>query len=147
MMSSNSEKNNKQKKDDKDISLCEIHKDTTSEIVKKLESKIPSFAQNYSDLYDAYLHMADDVHSAFCMAEKEFIDKMNIESETIRDMKKHYDKTGEQIKNNIDAAGNIFDAYVKMKISMLESFDKYMHVWMESYGNMLSEYMKQLKSN
>ena len=138
-MSSNN-KNNKQEKNDTGISICEIHKDTTSEIIKKLESKIPSFAQSYSDLYDAYLHMIDDVHGTFCMTEKEFIDKMNMGKESINNIKKYYENTREQVIRNIDVASNIFDAYVKMRISMLESFDKYMHVWMESYGNMLSEH-------
>ena len=124
-----------------------IYKDNTSKTIKKIESKIPLFAQNYSDLYDAYLHMIDDFHSTFCMSEKEFIDKMNIDQESIDKIKDHSDRSREEILNGIDVMSSVFDAYIKMRISAIESFDKYVHVWLESYGNILSRFSKGIKSD
>ena len=36
-------------------------KDDTSEVIRKIESQIPSLFQNYSNLYTKYLHMFDDM--------------------------------------------------------------------------------------
>ena len=42
------------------ISMCDILKNNTSDVIKKIESNVPSFVQYYADLYNAYLHMFDD---------------------------------------------------------------------------------------
>lgn len=39
------------------ISICDVMKNNTSEIIQKLESQIPTYAQLSSDLYTKYLHM------------------------------------------------------------------------------------------
>ena len=81
------------------------------------------------------------------MSEKKIIDKMNIDPESMAKIKDHYDKSREQVMHNIDVTSNIFDAYIKMRISAIESFDKYMHVYMKSYGNMLSGFSKDIQSD
>ena len=43
------------------ISVCDIMKGSTSEIIKKFEYQIPSLVQNYSNLYTAYLHLFDNI--------------------------------------------------------------------------------------
>ena len=44
-------------KQEERLSICDIMKEDTSEIIKKMESKMPSLFQNYSDLYTEYLYM------------------------------------------------------------------------------------------
>jgi len=69
------EKNPSQtKSNEKKPSICDIMKKDTSEIIKNMESKIPSLFQNYSDLYMAYLHMFDDLFGACYIAEKEYLE-------------------------------------------------------------------------
>ena len=48
-------------KQEEKLSICEIMKDDTSEVIRKIESQIPSLFQNYSNLYTKYLHMFDDM--------------------------------------------------------------------------------------
>ena len=47
--------------EEKHISICDVMKGNTSEVIQKLESNVPSLVQNYSELYAAYLHMFDDL--------------------------------------------------------------------------------------
>ena len=42
-------------KQEEELSICDIMKEDTSEVIKKMESKMPSLFQNYSDLYTKYL--------------------------------------------------------------------------------------------
>lgn len=48
------------KSNEEKLSICDIMKEDTSEIIANMESKMPSLFQNYSDLYTAYLHMFND---------------------------------------------------------------------------------------
>ena len=48
-------------KQEEKLSICDIMKEDTSEVIKKMESQMPSQFQNYSDVYTEYLHMLDDI--------------------------------------------------------------------------------------
>jgi len=37
------------------ISVCDVMKSKTSSVIRKMESQIPSYMQEYSDLYTEYL--------------------------------------------------------------------------------------------
>lgn len=68
-------------KQEEKLSVCEIMKEGTSEIFKKVESQMPLLFQNYSNLYAQYLHVLDDTFGTCYIAEKEFFDKLNIDQE------------------------------------------------------------------
>src|SRR3989338_8128872 len=88
--------------DEKHISICDVMKGDTSEIIQKLESNVPSLVQNYSDLYTAYLHMFDDLFGTCYMAEKEFFDKLNIDQGTLKEIKRNSDIMKNHYLNNMD---------------------------------------------
>ena len=126
-------------KQEENLSVCEIMKDDTSEVFRKMESQIPLLFQNYSNLYTRYLHILDDVFGTCYIAEKEFFDRLNIDQGILKQVKEN----SESIKNahiqNIEMSSTLFDQYVKMRIDMIKSFDNYAHVMMDSYANFLSQ--------
>ena len=119
------------------LSFCDIMKEDTSDVIKKMELKMPSVFQNYSDLYIAYLHMFDDVFDTCYIAEKEFFDNLNIDQGVLRQVKEISEAIKENCLENIDVASKFFDEYVKMRTSAIKSFDSYFHTMMESYAKML----------
>ena len=121
-------------------------KEDTSEIIKKIESKMPSMFQSYSDMYTKYLHSLDDVFGTCYIAEKEFFDKLNIDQGVLRQIKQNSQSIRKNYIENIDMATKVFDEYVQMRINAIESFDNYAHVMMESYAKMLSKINKSTKS-
>lgn len=135
------EKSDKQKK----LSICDIMKDDTSEMIKKLESQMPSLFQNYSNLYMEYLHMFDDLFGTCYIAEKGFFDKLNIDQGILKQIKKNSEVVKKNYLENMDMAAKFFDEYVKMRISAIKSFDNYTHVMMESYTKMLSQFNESIK--
>jgi len=66
------ENNSKPDKQEEKLSICDIMKQDTSEVIKKMESKMPSMFQNSSDMYTKYLHTLDDIFGTCYIAEKEF---------------------------------------------------------------------------
>jgi len=142
------EKDNETKtiKDEDGILICELMKEDTSEIIRKLESKIPLHVQNYSNLYAEYLHMFDDLFGTCYMVEKEFFDKLNIDQGVLKQIKEHSRITNENYFDGLEIGTKFLDDYVKMKISAIKTFDIYFHIMMESYAKMLSQFNNSLKS-
>lgn len=134
-------------KQEEKLSVCDIMKEDTSEIIKKMESTMPSLFQNYSDLYTKYLHLLNDMFGTCYIAEKEFFDKLNIDQGVLRQIKANSKSMRNNCVENIDMAAKLFDEYVKMRISAIQSFDNYVHVMMESYTKMLSQFNKSKKSS
>ena len=125
--------------DDK-LSICDIIKDDTSEIIKTMESKMPSIFQNYSDLYTSYLQTCNDIFGTCYIAEKEFFDKLNIDQGVLKQMKANSESIRKNYIENIDMASRLFDHSIKTRISAINAFDKNVHVMMESYAKMLSQF-------
>ena len=140
-------KSSPEKQPEEKLSICDVLKEDTSEIIKKLESQTPSLIQNYSDLYTEYLHMFDDLFGTCYISEKEFFDKLNIDQGVLRQIKVNSKSMRDNYVENIGMAAKLFDEYVKMRISAIQSFDNYVHVMMESYTKMLSQFNKSIKSS
>ena len=126
-------------KQEENLSVCEIMKDDTSEVFRKMESQIPLLFQNYSNLYTKYLHMLDDVFGTCYIAEKEFFDRLNIDQGVLKQVKENSESVKNTCIQNIEMSSKLFDQYVKMRIDVIKSFDNYAHVMMDSYANFLSQ--------
>ena len=131
-------------KNENDVSICDILKTDTSEIIKKLESQVPSAFQNYSNLYNEYLHMFDDLFGTCYISEKEFFDKLNIDPIILKQIKTNSESMKKSYLEFIDVNKKYWDDYFKMRISTVKSFDNFMHVMMESYAKTLSQFNKSL---
>lgn len=116
------------------ISICELMKGDTSEVIRKLECQIPSFVQNYSDLYSAYLHMFDDVFGTCYIAEKQYFDKFQIDPKILLLFKEYSQSLKHSMIESIEMNTKLFDAYVKTRISAVKSFDEYLHTMMNLYA-------------
>ena len=128
-------------------SVCNVFKDSTSRIINKLEMKVPSHIQIYSDMYKEYLHVMDDIFGTCIMSEKEFFDKLNIDQGILKQIKENSEIVRDNYIQSINSSAKFFDEYIKMKTSTIESFDKYFHVMMESYAKTLSQINKSLENN
>jgi len=127
-----------------DISVCDIMKGNTSEIIKKMESQIPSYFQMNSDVYTEFLHTMDDLFGTCFIAEKEFFDKLNIDQYTLNLFDSYWKNITKMYSSQIDVSTNFLRAYSQMRISGIKLFDNYMHSMMESYAKMLSQYNSSL---
>lgn len=138
-------KPNSERQEETKISLCDVLKEDTSEVISKLESQIPSLFQNYSNLYAAYLHMFDDLFGTCYISEKEFFDKLNIDQSTLKQIKSNSEAIKKMYLENIERNTKFIDEYTGMRISAIKSFDSYIHVMMETYAKYLSQFNKSCK--
>lgn len=128
------------------ISVCDIMKNNTSSIIKKMEFQVPVYLQQYTDLFTAYLHSFDQIFGTCYIAEKEFFDKLEIDQNTLKSFDNISNTFKDIISSQIDISTQVLDTYVKTRISTIESFDKYAQVMMRIYANMLSQFNSTLEN-
>lgn len=124
------------------ISVCDIMKNNTSEVIKKLEAQIPSSVQQYSDLYTTYLHTIDDMFGTCYIAEKEFYDKLNLDQGVLREFQEFSNVLTKTYLDQIEMSAKYVEAYVQIRKSSLKAYDNFMHIIMSSYAKTLSQFNK-----
>ena len=127
------------------ISVCDVMKSKTSSVIRKMESQIPSYAQEYSDLYAEYLHTIDDFFGTCYLSEKEFFDKLNIDQKTLKAFDNLWSFWEKTATSQIEVSTNFMRTNNQLRISAIKSYDKYVHTMMDSYSKMLSEYNSAFK--
>ena len=128
------------------ISVCDVMKSKTSSVIRKMESQIPSYAQEYSDLYAEYLHTIDDLFGTCYISEKEFFDKLNIDQKTLKAFDNFWSFWEKTATSQIETSTNFMRTNNQMRISAIKSYDKYVHTMMDSYSKMLSQYNSAFNS-
>ena len=140
--------NNKEQKNtetESTVSVCDIMKNNTSTIIKKMESQIPSYVQSYSDLYSEYLHSLDDLFGTCYIAEKEFFDKLGFDQNTLKAYDSYFKSITGYYSSQIEFSTSFLRTYVETRISAIKSYDSYMHVMMNSYAKMLLQFSETFK--
>ena len=127
------------------ISVCDVMKSKTSSVIRKMESQIPSYVQEYSDLYAEYLHTTDDLFGTCYLSEKEFFDKLNIDQKTLKAFDNFWSFWEKATTSQIETSTNFMRANNQMRLSAIKSYDKYVHTMMDSYAKMLSQYNSAFK--
>ena len=127
------------------ISVCDIMKNNTSKVIKKMEFQVPTYIQNYSDLYTSYLHAFDDIFGTCYIAEKQFFDKLGIDQETLKTLEGYSNSLTNVCSSQIDISTKFLRTYVQLRTSAIESYDRYTHQVMDYYANVLSQFNSALE--
>ena len=122
------------------ISVCDVMKSKTSSVIRKMESQIPSYVQEYADLYAEYLHTIDDLFGTCYLSEKEFFDKLNIDQKTLKEFDNLSGFWEKIATSQIEVSTNIMRANTQMRVSAIKSYNKYAHTMLDFYSKMLSQY-------
>ena len=128
------------------VSICDIMKNNTSEVIQKIESKFPIYAQLYTDLYTKYLHTIDDLFNTCYVSEKEFFDKLGIDKKTLQAFDDYWKSIASVTKYQIDMAANFAKMYVQFRLAAIDSYDKMAHITMDNYAkawNQFNSYNKK----
>ena len=109
------------------ISICDLFKENTSNLIQKMESQIPIYGQIYSDIYKESLHMLEDIFGTCCISEKEFFDKLNIDQYTLKQWDIYSKSILDYYSRQIDASTNLLKIYSSNRISAIQTYENFMH--------------------
>ncbi len=119
-------------------SMPGVMKNNTSEIVEKIDSKIPVYVQLYSDLYKKYLHIANNFYTASCLAQKEFFDKMGVNNEMPTMFDAYLRSVQQMVLLQIDMNENMIQSYVSHRLTVLDFYDQMMNKNITNFTKMFS---------
>lgn len=122
------------------ISICDLLKNDSSEIIHKIETTVPTFIQDYTDLFAAHLKLYDALFGTCYIAEKEFFDKLNLDQNFLNNLKKSSEYVKDQTIGGIEFNTRIFDIMTKMRVSTIHTYDLYMKTMMQSFASMAASF-------
>ncbi len=122
-----------------------IIKDNTSEIMEKIDSKIPTYVKLYSDLYKKYLHIASDFCNASYLTQKELFGNMGVNDTRLEMFDAYLESVKKMILLQIDINENMIQSYVGHRLTVLEFYEQMLNRNSNNFSKMLSwfnEYKK-----
>lgn len=130
-------------KKEEQISVCDLMKNNTSEILQKMEFQVPKYLQGYSDLYTKYLHSLNTLYGTCYVSEKQYFDKMGIDHKVLEPINEYWKFLKNLAIVQIEARSKFIEDYVQFRIAAIESFDKSIASALDYYAKALSEYNKK----
>jgi hypothetical protein len=128
----------KEKSDDKHtLSVCDVIRDNTNEVIMKIESFLPIYIEDYTDLQEEYLRIAKDFFGTCYIVEKEFLDKMDVDQKAIEGFDKCLKVITKSTISEIDMSSNFQKMFVNNTMLVMKSFDDYVKLMLSSYSKML----------
>lgn len=122
------------------VSICDLMKNNTAEILQKVEYQVPTYLQGYTDLFTKYIHSLNTLYGTCYLSEKQFFDKLGIDHKVLEPI----DEYLKFIKNlsivQIETGSKFFEDYIQFRTAVIESFDKSMASTLDYYAKTLSEF-------
>jgi hypothetical protein len=114
--------------------------DYTSKVIEKMDSKIPSYVNLYSDLYKKYLHIMDSFYNNWYSNQKETISKMGVNDAAFTMFDVYLKSVRQMALLQIDMTENIFKNYVGYRLTALDFFDQMINGNMINFTKMLPKF-------
>ncbi len=125
------------------ISVCDLMKSNTSEILQKMESQTPIFLQGYADLFTKYLHSFDTLFGTCRISEKQFFDRFGIDHTVMEEIAEYWNFVKNLTNIQIESYSKFVQDYIEFRISTMNSFDKSLTSTLDYYTKTLSEFNKK----
>lgn len=122
------------------VSIQNIVKDNTSEIIEKIDSKIPTYVQLYSDLYKKYLQIASNLCTKSYLTQKEFYEKMEVGDTKFAMFDAYLESIKKMALLQIDITETMFQSYMGFRLTTLDFYDQMISGSMVNFAKMCAPY-------
>ena len=119
------------------MSVCDVMRDNTNEVIMKIEGLLPSYIESVTDLQSEGLRITRDFFGTCYIAEKEFLDKMGVDQKAIESFDKFLKIITKTTVSEIDMINNFQRTWTENIMSSMKSYDDYVKVMLSSYAKML----------
>lgn len=127
-------------------SLNDVIKENTSRVFKEMELQSPAHFQMYSDMYNEYLHMLDNMFGMLVRSEKKFIDKTGISSSMASEIGYMAGKMTDAFLIYLDNYGDCLHLYAKTRSEMMRSCDRYIHRAIDVFEQAVTSNAKRMNA-
>jgi hypothetical protein len=122
------------------ISICDLMKNNTAEILQKMEYQVPTYLQDYSDLFIRYLHSWNTLFGTCYISEKQFFDKLGYDHTALEPLDEYWKFIKNLFLAQIESNSKFVNDYVQFRISAIDLFDRSAASALDYYSKLLSEF-------
>ncbi|HZS72877.1 MAG TPA: hypothetical protein VFA69_00085 [Candidatus Nitrosotalea sp.] len=119
------------------MSVCDVMRDNTNEVIMKIEGLLPSYIESVTDLQSEGLRITRDFFGTCYIAEKELLETMGIDQKAIEAFDKFLKIITKTTVSEIDMINNFQRTWTENIMSSMKSYDDYIKVMLSSYAKML----------
>lgn len=132
------------KSTDGEMSVCDIFKNNTTKVIRKIESQIPTNIQSYSDLYTDYLHMLDDYFGTCYLWQKQYFDMFGFDSKALNAINEYWNTVTDLYCTQIDMIAGAQKSGIDTREKMIKLCDQYIHQALDYYGKIFSQTLSKI---
>ncbi len=132
-----------EKPQSKHVSVCDVMRDNTNQVIMKIESLLPANIENFANLQGEYIRIARDFFGTCYIAENELLDKMGVDQKAIEGFDRYLKAITQTTISQIDMASNFQKTFVENSLSAMKIYDDYVKLMLSSYAKVL-EYTSAL---
>lgn len=126
-----------------ELSVCDVMRDNTNQVIMKVESLLPSFIESFANVQEEYLRIARDFFGTCYISEKKLLDKMGVDHKAIQGFDKYLKVLTKYAVLDIDMANNYQKTFVTNILSAMKTYDNYVKLMLSEYAKFL-EYTSAL---
>jgi len=115
------------------------------EIMKKLEGHIPLHIKSFSDFSREYMKLLEQTFKINCSIESKVFGNMGIGEKSIKLLDDYLAGSSKFYTQQIDMASEFFKGYLNMRLSMMESYNKFVQDFSDQIRAEKPEIKKQEK--
>lgn len=119
------------------LSVCDVIRNNTNQVIMKIEGLLPSYIESFTDLQTESMRITRDFFGTCYIVEKELLDKMGVDQKAIESFDKFSNIITKTAVSEIDMMNNFQRAWTENIISSMKSYDDYVKVMLSSYAKML----------
>jgi hypothetical protein len=122
------------------LSVCDVMRDNTNEVIMRIESLLPNYVESFVNLQAEYLRIARDFFGTCYIVEKELLSNIGIDERAIREFDKYLKVLSKSTISEIDMTNKMQTTFVNNTIISMKIYDEYFKIMLSWYAKML-EYM------
>lgn len=114
--------------------------DYASKVIEKMDSKIPTYVNLYSDMYKKYLHIIDNFYNNCYSNQKEIISKIGVNDAALTMFDVYLKSVRQMAILQIDITENMFKNYMGYRLTALDFYDQMMNSKMINFTKMFPKF-------
>ncbi|MDE1843039.1 MAG: hypothetical protein KGH95_05250 [Thaumarchaeota archaeon] len=119
------------------LSVCDVMRDSTNEVIMKLEGLLPLYIEGFADLQSDGLRIARDFFGTCYIAEKELEDKLGVDQKAIKSFEKFSKIMSQTAISQIEIFSNMQKTFLDNAKMALDSYDNQVKAMLSTYAKML----------
>ncbi|MDH3501600.1 MAG: hypothetical protein OEL69_03720 [Nitrosopumilus sp.] len=119
----------------KPSSLSETMEKHTINMVKKLESQMPLHIKSFSDFSREYMKLLEEIYDIGYTIENKMFGNCGMDEKTIGMLDNYLDVGSKFFTFQMDISNQFFKEYLKMRLSVMESYNSFLHEFSKNINN------------